>query len=202
MNLTTSSMNLTTLLLLQRSPTLFALGALLVLLYACYVYNKLMNKINQLEQYIKERMEHINQSLDDKLRTKYTNPKLGYRVSIPNTQMDVVDLTMVDIDLTGYAKGVGPIYACQECLKLYINDKTNEYITRRFGQLIYEWLGTLDCTIDELLDLSLVKTKFILMALEKYKPDTTDSDLVMNYGEAVESLTYQMNQLTNTKPGR
>ena len=52
MNLTTSSMNITTLLLLQRTAILFALGALLVLLYACYVYNKLMNKINQLEQYI------------------------------------------------------------------------------------------------------------------------------------------------------
>ena len=93
-------------------------------------------------------------------------------------------------DLNKYEKGIGPIFACQLSLKLFIEDTTNEFTERKYAETIYEWLGLLEGTVDELCEISYDKSIFILKALEKYELNTIDSNLLLNYGNAIESLKY------------
>lgn len=94
-------------------------------------------------------------------------------------------------DLNKYEKAVGPIFACQLSIKLFIEDITNDFNQRKYAEIIYEWLGLFEGSIDELYEVSYGKSVFILKALEKYEINTIDYNLLLNYGEAISSLKYQ-----------
>ena len=98
----------------------------------------------------------------------------------------------ITFDLNKYEIGVGPIFVCQLSIKMFIEDITNDFNQRKYAETIYEWLGLIEYSIDELCQVSYDKTVFILQALEKYKIQTTDSNLILNYGDAVGSLKYQI----------
>ena len=93
--------------------------------------------------------------------------------------------------LDRYEKAVGPLFACQLSLQMFIEDTTNEYDNRKYAETIYEWLGSIECTIDELCNMSYEKSIFILNVLKKYKI-TNDSNLIINYGDAIDSLEWQV----------
>jgi hypothetical protein len=95
--------------------------------------------------------------------------------------------------LDNYEKGVGEIYACQLSLKLYIEDATNEVVRRKYAERIYEWLGTLECSIDDFCQLSVSKTNFILHVLQKYNPIVLSLEVAVNYSYAIDSLKSQIN---------
>ena len=96
-------------------------------------------------------------------------------------------------DMNKYEKGVGPIFACQLSIKLFIEDTTNDFVVRKYAETIFEWLGLIECSIDELCEISYDKSVFILEVLEKYEINTIDSNILLNYGDAVASLKYQIN---------
>jgi hypothetical protein len=95
-------------------------------------------------------------------------------------------------DLNNYETGVGPIFACQLSIKLFIEDITNDFTQRKYAEIIYKWLGSLEGSIDELCKYSYAKSVFILKALEKYEINTKDSNLLLNYCDAIGSLKYQI----------
>lgn len=97
-------------------------------------------------------------------------------------------------DLNKYEKGVGPIFACQLSIKLFIEDITNDFTQRKYAETIYEWLGLFEGSIDELCEVSYDKSVFILKVLEKYDIDTLNSNLLLNYNDAISSLKYQLNK--------
>ena len=99
-------------------------------------------------------------------------------------------------DLNKYEKGIGSIFACQLSIKLFIEDITNEFTQRKYAETIYEWLGLFEGSIDELCEASYDKSVFILKALEKYEINTIDSNLLLNYGDAIGSLKYQIEERT------
>lgn len=100
-----------------------------------------------------------------------------------------------NVNLSNYAKGVGEMYACQLSLKLYIEDATNEVVRRKYAERIYEWLGTLECSIDDLCQLSVSKTNFILYVLQKYNPIVLSLEVAVNYSYAIDSLKSQINMM-------
>jgi len=59
-------------------------------------------------------------------------------------------------------------------------------------------LGSLELTIDELFEESYEKSVFILEILKKYELNKFDSNIILNYIDAVESLTYQQQHLITT----
>jgi hypothetical protein len=94
-------------------------------------------------------------------------------------------------------KGVGPIFACQQSIKLFIKD-INNINDIAYAKSIYKWLGLIECTIDELCEISYEKSVFILQVLQKYKIQNSDSNILLNYYDAIESLKYQINlKITN-----
>ena len=100
-------------------------------------------------------------------------------------------------DLNKYEKGVGHIFACQLSIKFFIEDVTNDFTQRKYAETIYEWLGLFEGSIDNLCAVAYDKSVFILKALEKYEISTLDSNLLLNYGDAISSLKYQLH-LINT----
>ena len=103
------------------------------------------------------------------------------------------------IHLDKYECGVGPIFACQLSIQLFIEDITNNIIQRKYAETIYEWLGLLEASIDELCEISYDKSVFILEALKKYEIDSNNSNNILNYGEAIGSLKYQVELINNKK---
>ena len=99
----------------------------------------------------------------------------------------------MSFDLNKYEKGVGPIFACQLSIKLFIEDITNNFVQRKYAETIYEWLGLIECSIDDLCKESYDKSVFILEALKKYEIKTKNSNILLNYGDAIGSLKYQFN---------
>ena len=95
-------------------------------------------------------------------------------------------------ELNKYEKAVGPIFVCQLVCQLYIEDITNDYTSRKYAETIYEWLGLFEGSIDELAEVSYDKSVFILKALKKYTINSSDSNLILNYGDAIGSLKYQI----------
>lgn len=95
-------------------------------------------------------------------------------------------------DLNKYEKGAGPTFACQLSIKLFIEDTINDFTQRKYAETVYEWLGLFDGSIDELCEVSFDKSVFILKVLEKYKINTSNSNLLLNYGDAIGSLKYQI----------
>ncbi len=104
--------------------------------------------------------------------------------------MNDAEKTIID---TKQSIAVGPLYACQLSLKTYINDDNNPLMKREYAKTIYNWLGSLECTIDELCTLSHEKSRFILDVIKKYDIKETDSNLLLNYIDAMGSLEYQLN---------
>ena len=96
----------------------------------------------------------------------------------------------MDIDLNKYEKAVGSMHCCQNSIKLFIEDLTNNIVKRKYAETIYEWLGLTEVSIDELFEVSYDKSDFILEALEKYGFNITDCNLI-NYAYAIDSLKYQ-----------
>lgn len=90
-----------------------------------------------------------------------------------------------------YENAVGPMRAAQISLQLFITDTNNSISLRKDAETIYEWLGKAECTIDELFEISDEKSNFILNVLHKYPINTNNSNLIMNYCDAIESLEYQ-----------
>jgi hypothetical protein len=105
-------------------------------------------------------------------------------------------MNTLKFDINKYEKGVGPIFACQLAIKSFI-EETTCFIDRKYSETIYEWLGLLECSIDELFKVSYDKSVFILKVLEKYDINTKDSNLLLNYDEAISSLKYQFNLITS-----
>ena len=101
-------------------------------------------------------------------------------------------------DLNKYEKGVGPIFASQLSIKLFIEDITNDFTQRKYAETIYEWLGLFEGSIDELCGVSFDKSVFILKVLEKYGINTRNSNLLLNYGNAIGSLKYQIDLINNS----
>jgi hypothetical protein len=99
------------------------------------------------------------------------------------------------VDLSQYEKAVGPLYACQLSLKLFIENSSNSVSSREYAKNIYIWLGPLEADIDELCSIDYSKSVFILKTLEKYIIDTKNYRLLEYYTNAVESLKYQIKYL-------
>ena len=103
--------------------------------------------------------------------------------------MDASNPMALDIiNLNKYEKGVGPLFACQVSIVLFI-----ERCNPTYTETLYEWLGLVECSIDELCEKSYDRSLFILKTLEKYKMNTRDSNLLLNYGDAMMgSLQFQI----------
>jgi hypothetical protein len=84
--------------------------------------------------------------------------------------------------------------AAQIALQIFTKDPANELHEREYAETIYEWIGSLEATIDELLEISSDKTFFILNALKKYSlsPTLYDSNTILNYIYAIDSLRSQI----------
>ena len=80
---------------------------------------------------------------------------------------------------------------------MFIDDITNDVIQCKYAETIYEWLGLIECSIDELCEVSYDKSLFILKILEKYEINTIDSNLLLNYGDSIGSLKYQIDLIKN-----
>jgi len=100
-------------------------------------------------------------------------------------------------DANRYEKGVGSIFSCQIAIQSYIEDTQNNPTQRIYAETIYEWLGVLECTIDELCEKSYEYSVFILDALKKYEPNFQNSNLLLNYDNAIQSLKYQISLTQN-----
>jgi hypothetical protein len=89
---------------------------------------------------------------------------------------------------------VGPMRSAQIALQIFIKDPENDLQDRKYAETMYEWIGSLEVTIDELMKISIDKTFFILRALEKYSlsPIIYDSNTILNYIYAIDSLRYQI----------
>ena len=107
-----------------------------------------------------------------------------------------------DYDFSKYEQAVGPAYAAQQSLKLFIEDKDNMSDKREYALMLYNWLGTSDVTIDELGNItSYANAIFILETMEKYNiitPSTT-SNVIMSYSDAIESLRFQIKSIEDKK---
>lgn len=90
-----------------------------------------------------------------------------------------------------YENAVGPMRAAQISLQLFITDFNNDVSLRKYAETIYEWLGKAECTIDELFEICNERSNFILDVLHKYPINTNNSNLIMNYNEAIETLEFQ-----------
>ncbi len=87
------------------------------------------------------------------------------------------------------------MYAVQYALKNFVNDEENSTNDRIDAFVLYAWIGSLEATIDELVNLSVWASEFILESLRRYGPNLpNDSNFLMNYGDAVHSLQYQLEQ--------
>lgn len=101
------------------------------------------------------------------------------------------DLDAIDFD--DCEQAVGPMYAGQRALKDLANDPSNLASECCDALVLYAWLGSLEATIDELVDLSPWAGEFILEGMKKYgKGSSTDSNYLLNFGDAVDSLKYQL----------
>jgi hypothetical protein len=106
----------------------------------------------------------------------------------------------MSFDLNKYEKGVGPIFACQLSIKLFIEDMSNDIVQCKYAETIYEWLGQIEYSIDELCEVSYDKSVFILEVLKKYNLNQfNDSNIVLNYGDAIDSLKYQVKIMNQYK---
>ena len=103
----------------------------------------------------------------------------------------------MSFDLNKYEKAVGPLFACQLSLQLFIEDTTNDIIQRNYAETIYEWLGTVETSVDELCDISYDKSVFILEVLQKYMKTQLDLKIIFYYGEAIGSLKHQIDYRKN-----
>ena len=86
---------------------------------------------------------------------------------------------------------IGPMRAAQISLELFITDTNNDISLRKYAETIFKWLGELECTIDELFEICSEKSNFVLNVLHKYPIKSINSNLLMNYGDTVESLEFQ-----------
>ena len=76
----------------------------------------------------------------------------------------------MSFELDKYENAVGAMRAAQISLQLFIKDTANELNERQYAETIYEWLGSLEATIDKLMEISIDKSLFILKApVEKNK---------------------------------
>lgn len=100
----------------------------------------------------------------------------------------------MSFELDKYEHAVGAMRAAQIALQLFIKDTANELHERQYAETIYEWLGSLEDTIDKLMEISIDKTLFILRALEKYSLNSNlyDYNIILNYIYAIDSLRYQI----------
>eukprot|EP01035_Chromulina_nebulosa_P025006 gene25006-32583_t len=99
-------------------------------------------------------------------------------------------------DFSDCENAVGPMYAAQLAIKCLTNDQNNSVSDRCDALILYAWLGSLELTIDELVDVSPWASEFILKAMKKYGQYLpNDSNIAMNYGDAVDSLIFQLKQL-------
>lgn len=90
-------------------------------------------------------------------------------------------------------KAVGPMFAAQSAIKCFANDTTKSISERCNAMILYDSIGTIDTTIDELIHWSPSACSFILKCLNDYKNNLpTNSNFVMNFGYAVSSLKYQL----------
>lgn len=106
-------------------------------------------------------------------------------------------LYIMEFNPDKYENAVGPMRAAQISLQLFIADFNNDVPLRKYAETIYEWLGKAECTIDELFEICDKKSHFVLDVLHKYPINTIDSNLIMNYDDAVESLEFQKIHYTN-----
>ena len=90
-----------------------------------------------------------------------------------------------------HEKAVGPLGTIQISLQMSANDMSNDINKRKYANELVEWIGNIEVSIDELFEFSYVKSNFILDTLEKYEIKSTNSNILMNYSDAIESLRYQ-----------
>lgn len=88
---------------------------------------------------------------------------------------------------------VGPMYIAQLSLEIFSKDYSNNISERNDAKILYIWIRNLESSIDDLGKLSLWASLFVLKCLKKYEyllPH--DSNSVLNFGEAVDSLESQI----------
>jgi hypothetical protein len=103
--------------------------------------------------------------------------------------------------MEGYELAVGKEYAIQLILKLFIEDEENSEKDKEKALRLFKWLGQLEPyepEIDILFDYNdeyfnyEKDGDFIINVMKKYGGMLPcDSNLAMNYGDALESLEYQ-----------
>ena len=59
------------------------------------------------------------------------------------------------------------------CTQMFIEDITNDFNQRKYAETIYEWLGLIEYSIDELCQVSYDKTVFIMTANDIEKVDNS-----------------------------
>ena len=118
------------------------------------------------------------------------------------TQHEKIKKYTTDFELDKYEHAVGSMRAAQISLQIFIKDPANDLHDRKYAETIYEWLGSLEATIDELLEISSDKTFFILNALKKYSlsPTLYDSNTILNYIYAIDSLRSQIQNYAMKNP--
>jgi hypothetical protein len=98
------------------------------------------------------------------------------------------------IDFENCEIAVGSKFAAQCALKCFAEDEENFVNDRCDAVVLFAWLGSLEATIDELVNLSPWASELILESMEKYKPARNDSNFLMSFGDAIDSLKYQLEQ--------
>ncbi len=88
---------------------------------------------------------------------------------------------------------VGPLFACQQSVQLFI-DATEDLNEREYATKVLHFLGSFEGSVDDLCEYSYFYANFIYEALLKYPLITSDSYLLWNYGDALDSLKYQLEQ--------
>ena len=138
--------------------------------------------LDEMDETVFEEMSRSEREADDEYETAMLKNYI-------KTQLDESEIA------------VGPLFACQLCIKAFLEDLTN-MSQFSYAISVYMWLGQTEYSVDELFIVSYDKALFILEVLEKYGSGVmrgVNSNVILNYGEAFESLKYQKRRVNILK---
>jgi hypothetical protein len=122
--------------------------------------------------------------------------KLDCKLKCGGLNADLDDFDMNSLDVAAGAE-----FAAQQSLKIFAEDSSNNFSDRIDSVLLYAWLGSFDGSIDELYSFKPWAAEFILKTMTKYGPTfaKNDSNLLLKYSAAYDSLTFQADKLVSAK---
>jgi hypothetical protein len=93
---------------------------------------------------------------------------------------------------------VGPMYAAQRAVKAFASSlEETSFRDHCDAVILCAWIGSLEASIDELVNISPWASKFILECLKNYENNLPnhDSNFILSFGDAMSSLQYQLEHL-------